>query len=437
MGQLNLTTNQVQARLDESYINKGLYTDDPTLNADEYITYQGDKFFAVTPGYTCDSATYPDPNNDTNLKKESDIITFNNVEDMKSSSALKDGLVAAVINNVSSELYRISSSGSESADNILLDNGNYAILDETYSISKNEIVAFNIYPRTKGINAQIGQEIPAGTSAIRINNQVWAFKGTKPFDFNWSKTTPVDAQFTAVDLGQRELTIGAITYEIVLHHNCLVDEVNSPNSTLDIEHYSNGTGSPNGSSYGLDIHNNVGAQSAILLHQYSNNGPAMQIDNTYNQPSILINNTINPTRNPGGPALYGEGDYLRFVRNGANKLSLDANFIWRPAEGLPFDIVGQAGTGALRAQTGAGNTEDTVEVSRIESAGFAINCTDGSAQLKFGIRGDGKINYTASGNIQPTVGSAGTADALPTNPEFYLRIFVDGLEYAVPAFKQS
>lgn len=80
MGQLNLTTNQVQARLDESYINKGLYTDDPTLSADEYITYQGAKFFAITPGYTCDSATYPDPNSDQNLRKEVSINSSNIAE---------------------------------------------------------------------------------------------------------------------------------------------------------------------------------------------------------------------------------------------------------------------------------------------------------------------------------------------------------------------
>lgn len=74
MGQLNLTTNQIQARLDESYINKGLYTDNPTLNANEYITYQGAEFYAVSPPYTCDSATYPDPNNDTaNLRKQERI----------------------------------------------------------------------------------------------------------------------------------------------------------------------------------------------------------------------------------------------------------------------------------------------------------------------------------------------------------------------------
>ena len=52
----------------------------------------------------------------------------------------------------------------------------------------------------------------------------------------------------------------------------LTDTANAKGSVINIEHYGDGTNpeSYNGQTFGLDIHNNPGANIGIVFHQYSN-----------------------------------------------------------------------------------------------------------------------------------------------------------------------
>lgn len=62
-----------------------------------------------------------------------------------------------------------------------------------------------------------------------------------------------------------------------------------------------------GSGYAINTQNWPGANTAWVLHQYSNERSAMIIDNCRSQPSIQINNTQNSTITPN---YKGDGDFL-------------------------------------------------------------------------------------------------------------------------------
>lgn len=81
------------------------------------------------------------------------------------------------------------------------------------------------------------------------------------------------------------------------------DNLANPGTLLKITHY----GAGNSEGYGVDISNRPSASSAVTVHQYSNVGPAVLIDNTQSKAAIQIRNTENAVLDPGG---FGTGDFL-------------------------------------------------------------------------------------------------------------------------------
>lgn len=79
----------------------------------------------------------------------------------------------------------------------------------------------------------------------------------------------------------------------------LEDGVLSSGNLVQIEHHANGSGSPTGQTFGIDIHNYRGARQALVIHQYSAEREAVRIDNTDENASVYINNTENRNYNPG------------------------------------------------------------------------------------------------------------------------------------------
>lgn len=61
---------------------------------------------------------------------------------------------------------------------------------------------------------------------------------------------------------------------------------------------------------------------------------------------------------------------------------------------------------------------------------------DNAAALKFGIRQSGKLIF-GTGITQSTVGAAGAASALPSNPVGYIMFEVNGFEYVIPYYLKS
>lgn len=90
----------------------------------------------------------------------------------------------------------------------------------------------------------------------------------------------------------------------------LADVPQQPGHVLKINHCATGEGRGSGQTYGIDISNWPSAMQAVVIHQYSNMREAFRLDNTDTNAGIYINNTRNPTRNPGGS---GEGAaFLKF-----------------------------------------------------------------------------------------------------------------------------
>ncbi|WP_296936016.1 phage tail protein [uncultured Marinobacter sp.] len=151
--------------------------------------------------------------------------------------------------------------------------------------------------------------------------------------------------------------------------NVFQDSVGEARSLIDIEHNADGSGSGNNQTYGLDVHNNPGARSGIVGHQYSNVGPFMWLDNTDNQPMVRINNTSNPTRNPNGPAT-AQGDFLELMTNLATRMRLRHDYVWEMANAV-FTVVGTNSKG-MSVQTPAPNANSTLEVIRQHAANAGI-----------------------------------------------------------------
>jgi hypothetical protein len=96
----------------------------------------------------------------------------------------------------------------------------------------------------------------------------------------------------------------------------LVDTAGAKGYQINLEHSGNGTGATNGQTIAVDIHNNPGAKTAIVVHQYSNDGPAVRLDNTGTGTTLLLAQTNNATRNPGSESANGgnaTGDAVRVV----------------------------------------------------------------------------------------------------------------------------
>lgn len=74
---------------------------------------------------------------------------------------------------------------------------------------------------------------------------------------------------------------------------------------LQIDH----RGQPVGDSqnYAVEVHNHVGANTPVVVHQYSGAAPALWIDNTDSAPTVKLKLAENSTLNPGK---HGTGDFL-------------------------------------------------------------------------------------------------------------------------------
>lgn len=102
------------------------------------------------------------------------------------------------------------------------------------------------------------------------------------------------------------------TFADVTRRLQFTDAAGAKGSQFNFEHWADGsgrTGTGAGQTYAIDIHNNPGARSALMIHQYSNNTPMVQLDNTDTAPTIIIRQTNNPVRNPNsatGTAATGD-----------------------------------------------------------------------------------------------------------------------------------
>ncbi len=126
--------------------------------------------------------------------------------------------------------------------------------------------------------------------------------GTKP----WS-ALPYLVDSRAIDVDDTD------TWLDVTRRRRYTNPVGAKGSFLRIEQHADGSG---GSQvYGIDIAQNPGAVSAFVGHQYSSARAFIELDNTDSQPLILMRNTNNPVKNPGGAAAgqSATGDFLRFV----------------------------------------------------------------------------------------------------------------------------
>lgn len=95
----------------------------------------------------------------------------------------------------------------------------------------------------------------------------------------------------------------------------LQDSAAETEHAIGITHYGYG----DAQSYGIDISNRAdnaasptagtGANSALVVHQYSDESPAVQIDNTRSQASLRIKNAANETHSAG---TNGTGDFIDF-----------------------------------------------------------------------------------------------------------------------------
>lgn len=149
-------------------------------------------------------------------------------------------------------------------------------------------------------------------------------------------------------------------------------------SLVYIEHYGAGTAG-SVQTYGIDIHNYPGAKSGLVLHQYSNNGPVLWVDNTDVAPSIRINNTNNAVLNPDGPAT-ATGDFQEWQTQGISRLRLRSTYVFEAFQVTPT-FFRTEGT-ALSAQTPTGVTASTLSVIRGNTtnsgAAISINNSGGS-----------------------------------------------------------
>ncbi len=249
---------------------------------------------------------------------------------------------------------------------------------------------------------------------------------------------------------------------------------------LQLTHY----GNADTQSYALNISNRSGAGSAAVIHNYSDVGPSLIIDNTRSKAAIYIRNTENETLDPGG---FGTGDYLDLYGGSAGdthrlmRLTKDLAFMaydttkpvtFSPqvaAVGLSVSQAYGAVALSVSASSGAagfyvaslsgydygpkvstsqnsgvtlivqkdGTGAGTVQQIINKGTGLSLDVRSGSASL-FALTSAGLPQWVAAGNQQATVGAAGGASALPATPTKYLKV-VDsaGTTLVVPAYAAS
>lgn len=276
------------------------------------------------------------------------------------------------------------------------------------------------------------------------------------------------------------------TYRDATRRLRFTDLTSSLESVINIQHNANGALDGTKYPYGLEIHNNDGAKPAIVIHQYSNNGPAFQIDNTDNQVGIVVNNTQNLVRNPDGD---GTGDFVKFQDHGVevikwattNVITSNRSLVLlnNTAGPILYPQTVTAGIDVLKLRTGGGNyitltdgtlthtlskdmvwnlgaktftllnnntgqkildlqtASDLVGMRILSSAATATQPAldidrRGSASRallvrnntanQFGVDVNGIPEWLAASNAQTTVGAAGGASAPPATPTKWLKV---------------
>ena len=157
-------------------INAGDYSSGPLLLDDKftYATYNGDRFYAVSPPYTTDPVTFPDPNTDTNL--------------------------------------------------ILLDLPDEQFVRTVANETAEQILDGEIFPVDYDQNLQVGQTVPSGTIYVRLAN--YGIVGMRP-----------SASGIVNSISGLTLDVGGVTVECFLasdyslgsisKHNNITEAINS------------------------------------------------------------------------------------------------------------------------------------------------------------------------------------------------------------------
>ncbi|WP_307030397.1 hypothetical protein [Arthrobacter globiformis] len=140
------------------------------------------------------------------------------------------------------------------------------------------------------------------------------------------------------------------------------DTAAAKGSVVNVNHYGDGTGntaSP-GQTYGLDIHNYPGSQSALVIHQYSSLARAIALDNTGTQPMVEIHNTQNLVLNPGSD---GTGDFILLRDHGTAVFRIDKDLVFRLG-GTKVPTFLHTAAKALSVQTASGYNGDTMDITK-------------------------------------------------------------------------
>lgn len=223
----------------------------------------------------------------------------------------------------------------------------------------------------------------------------------------------------------------------------LTDTAGFGNNILDIEHAANGTGGNAGQTYGINIHNAVGAVSAVVVHQYSQQGdPAIWVDNCGTAPILKLHNTQNLVTAPGQD---GTGDFIQLFDHGTATLTWSKDHVLTVSNNKTFTIIGSGTTSKVMSlQTVQDITAleivkanaNGAEVVRIDNQGFGNSVRiQNNGTVNFLIDYQGLIRWVAAGNQQTTVGAAGGASALPATPTKYLKVLDSaGTTLVIPAY---
>ena len=211
------------------------------------------------------------------------------------------------------------------------------------------------------------------------------------------------------------------------------DQPSSPGSTFMIEHYGDGSGdtSLGNQTYGIDLHNNTGARSAVVIHQYSNMTPAVWIDNTDTQPALRIHNTANASRNPGRD---GTGAFLELQDHGTTTCSWSKDHVLTLGAKTFTLLNNNSGQKVLSLQT-AGNLtaleivktgSTTGDVVTIENRGTAASLRIKNATVNtFQVSNAGAIN-TLAGVVVSILAGTGTPEGAYTAPVGSMYLRTDG-----------
>ena len=168
------------------------------------------------------------------------------------------------------------------------------------------------------------------------------------------------------------------------------DTPGAAGSIINVNHYGDGSGnvSSPGQAYAGDFHNYPGAQSAIVVHQYSSVSRAVQIDNTGTQPAFEIHNTQNLVLNPGSD---GTGDFVLLRDHGTAVFRIDKDLVFRLG-GTKVPTFLHTAAKALSVQTSSAYNGEAMDVTK---AG-----TGAGTALKVNNSGTGagiQVNQTGAG----------------------------------------